>query len=108
MTDLNPNLPPVEQYRLAAKDWVQKDSAARMLEECKTSVLSQRMNATGESATTKAERIVKASPEWREYLESMVKAREAANLAKVKLKYVEMKYYEWQSANATKRAEMRL
>jgi hypothetical protein len=38
----------------------------------------------------------------------MVNARTAANLAKVKLEWTRMRFNEWQSENATKRAEMRL
>ena len=104
----NSNQYPSEQFRLAAKDWVEKDGAARMLEEAKTAVLSQRMSALGDMPVSKAERIIKASDEWRDYITKMVKAREAANLAKVRMEYVKMKAWEHQSANATARAEMRL
>jgi hypothetical protein len=38
----------------------------------------------------------------------MVKAREHASLLKVQLEYIRMKFSEWQSAEATRRAEMRL
>ena len=99
---------PSEQYRLVAKDWVQKDGAARMLEDNKTTVLSQRMSELGKLPVSTAERTVKASPEWSEYIDRMVEARTAANLAKVKMKYIEMKYFEWQSQNASRRSEMRL
>lgn len=102
------NAPLSEQFRLAAKDWVDKDSAASMLEETKTAVLSQRMAALGDMPVNRAEQIVKASPEWHEWIAGMVKARTTANLAKVKLEWVRMRFQEWQSENATKRAEMRL
>lgn len=102
------NLPPSEQYRVAAKDWVEKDKAARMLEETKTAVLAQRMKALGDMPATHAEREVKASPEWMEFLETMVAAKTAANLAKVKIEYIRMRASEWQSENANRRAEMRM
>ena len=102
------NNPLSEQFRLAGKDWSEKESAAQMLEQSKTAVLSQRMNALGDMPTTKAERLVKATPEWREYISEMVKAREAANFAKVNKEFVKMKYHEWQSMNASRRAEMRM
>lgn len=102
------NLPISEQFRLAAKDWVDKDSAASMLEETKSAVLAQRMAALGDIAVNRAEQIVKSSKEWHDWVAGMVKARTAANLAKVKLEYIRMKYGEYQSENATKRAEMRL
>ena len=97
-----------ERYREAAETWVQLDAAANLLEECKSSVLAQRMSALGDIPVTHAERIVKASEEWHDYVTKMVKAREAANLAKVKTEFVKMRAMEEQSANANKRAEMRL
>ena len=97
-----------EQFRIASKDWVDKDGAARLLEETKTAVLSRKMKALGDVPAAHAERDVKASEEWHDWITKMVDARTAANLAKAKLKYVEMKYWEHQSANATARAEMKL
>ena len=105
---MNANAPLSEQFRLAAKDWVDKDSAASMLEETKSAVLSQRMAALGDMAVSKAELQVKASQEWREFVEGMVRARTSANLAKVKLEWIRLKFNEWQSEAATKRAEMKL
>lgn len=102
------NAPLSEQYRLAAKDWVDKDSAASLLEETKSAVLSQKMAALGDMAVSKAELNVKASPEWMDFVVKMVNARTAANLSKVKMEWIRLKFHEWQSENATKRAEMRL
>jgi putative sterol carrier protein len=97
-----------EKYRLVAKQWVQADAAARILEETKSAVLAQRMAALGDKPAAHAERDVKASPEWSDFITGMVDARTAANLARVKLKYIEMKAAEQQSKEATKRAEMKL
>ncbi len=102
------NQPLSEQFRLAAKDWVAKDSAASMLEETKSAVLSHRMLALGDIAVNRAELQVKGSAEWADFIAKMVDARTAANLAKVKLEWIRMRHSEWQSENATKRAEMRL
>lgn len=102
------NLPWSEQFRIVAKDWVTADGAARMLEESKTAVLSQMMKALGDKPAAHAERDVKASQEWADYLTKMNDARTAANLKKVQMKYIDMKFSEWQSENANKRAEMRL
>lgn len=102
------NQPPSEQYRLAAKQWVEADSAARMLEETKTAVLSQRMKALGDMPAAHAEREVKASEEWADFIKSMVEARTSANLAKARMEWTRMKFMEWNSQNATRRAEMRL
>lgn len=102
------NLPLSEQFRLSAKDWVDKDSAASMLEETKSAVLAQRMAVLGDMPVNRAEQIVKASQEWHDWITGMVSARTAANLAKVKLEWVRMKFSEQQSEQATKRAEMKL
>jgi putative sterol carrier protein len=97
-----------EQFRLAAKDWVSKDAAANLLEETKSAVLAQRMNALGDIPVSHAERAVKASDEWLDFIRKMVEAREAANLAKVRCEYLRMKFSERQSYEATARAERRM
>lgn len=102
------NLPLSEQYRLIAKKWVDAKAAADLLEESKTAVLSQRMMATGEQTISKSEMVVKSSPEWQEYLSQMVEARQKANMLKVQLEYIQMQFSEWQSSEATRRAEMKL
>ena len=105
---MNANLPPSESFRVVAKDWVEKDSAASLLEETKSAVLAQRMKALGDMPVAHAEREVKASDEWSDFVVKMVNARTAANLAKVKMEFYRMKFMEWNSENATRRAEMKL
>ena len=107
MTDQS-NKPISEQFRIVAKQWVDADNAARLLEETKTAVLAQRMAAEGDMPAAHAERNVKASAEWHEFVASLVNARTAANLLKVKLEFIRMKFSEQQSYQATSRAEMRL
>ena len=97
-----------EQYRLVAKRWVEEDSAANLLEETKSAFLSQRMSQLGDMPVSRAELLVKASADWAEYVAKMVKAREKANMQKVHLEYLRMRFQEWSSENANKRAEMRL
>jgi ribosomal protein L17 len=97
-----------EQFRLAAKDWCEKDAAANILEETKSAVLSERMAALGDMPVSKAEMTVKASQEWREFIESMVTARKEANLAKVRCEWIRMRFQEWSSQQANDRAERRL
>jgi hypothetical protein len=97
-----------EEYRMAAKAWVDLDGAARLLEETKTAVLSQKMKQQGDMPVSKAELIVKASPEWADFIARMCKARTDANLAKVKLEWVRMRFSEWQALDASARAEMKL
>lgn len=102
------NAPLSEQFRLAAKDWVEKEGAARLLEEGKTATLAERMNALGDVPVSHAERDVKASPEWRDYIRRMCEARTAANLAKVKLEFLRMRHMEQTSYEATARMEAKL
>lgn len=102
------NEPISEQFRVTAKAWVEADAAASILEETKSAVLSQKMLALGEMPVNKAEKLVKASEEWSEHVTKIVKAREAANLLKVKMEYLRMRFMEWNSESATKRAEMKL
>ncbi len=102
------NKPISEQYRIVAKQWVDADNAARMLEETKTAVLSQKMAEQGDMPVSSAERNVKASPEWFEFIEKMVTARTASNFLKVKLEFLRMRFSEQQSYEATARAESRL
>lgn len=102
------NLPLSEQFRVVAKQWVDADAAANILEDTKSAVLAERMVALGDMPVSKAEMQVKASKEWREHVETIGAARKEANKLKVQLEYIRMQSMEWQSENATKRAEMRL
>jgi hypothetical protein len=102
------DIPISEQYRIVAKKWVDADSAATLREETKSAFYSQLMLEHTDKPVNRAEIAVKASDEWQDFVASMVEARKEANLLKVQLKYIEMKFYEWQSYNATKRAEMKL
>lgn len=97
-----------EQYRIAAKSWVELDGVARMLEETKTAILSKKMKALGDMPSSHAEREVKASDEWHDFIKAMVDARTAANLSRVKMEYVKMKHMEAQSVEANQRHEARL
>jgi hypothetical protein len=105
---MDSNLPWSEQYRIVAKQWVDADAAATILEDTKSAVMAERMLALGEMAINKSEALVKASPEWRRHIESIVNARRAAIKLKVQLEYLRMKFSEWQSHEATKRTEARL
>lgn len=102
------NTPLSEQFRLAAKDWCQKDAAANLREESKSAVLARLIAAQGDLPVNRAETNVKASKEWQDYINEMVQARSDASEAKVKLEWIRMKFNEWQSAEANKRAEMKL
>lgn len=99
-----------EQFRIIAKEWVDLDGAARMLEASKDAVLSQMIMRIGATATSQAaaERMAKSSPEWADYIKKMVDAKTAANLKKVHLEYMRMRHSEWIAGDANARAERRL
>ena len=102
------DVPVSEQYRLAALDWVAMDAAARMLEEGKTTYLAQQKARLGEMADAKAERIVKSSPEWADYIKKMVNAKTSANRQKVECDFLKMRSMERNSEEANARAEKKL
>jgi hypothetical protein len=105
---MNADKPLSEQYRIVAKKWVDADGAANMLEETKSAVLSKMMVDLGDMPVSKAEMQVKASDAWREHITQMVEARSQASLLKVQMEYIRMKFHEWQSHAANRRAEMKL
>jgi hypothetical protein len=104
----SPNLPLSEQYRIIAKKWVDADSAANLLEETKSAFLAKMMAMQGDMPVSRAEMNVKASAEWTDYVTKMVRAREQAALLKAQLEFIRMRFAEWNSMEATKRAEMKL
>lgn len=97
-----------ERFRVAAEDWVDKESAAQLLEDTKSTVLAQKVAVFGDIPVNRAENLVKQSPEWRHYLEEIVKARKEANAAKVNMEYERLRFMENQSREANARAEMKL
>ena len=97
-----------ERYRVAAKEWVQLDHAARLMEETKSAVLSQQMAVLGDIPVGRAEKIVKGSDDWSKFIQAMVEARTSANLKKVEIEWLKMRFSEQQSREATERAERRL
>ena len=105
---LDQERPLSEQFRLVAKKWVDADKAASLLEETKSAVLARMMSAQGDMPVNRAELNVKSSEEWMEFITNMVKAREKAALLKVQLEYIRMRFNEWQSHAANRRAEMKL
>jgi len=101
-----------EKFRVVAKQWVEADAAASLMEELKTTTLATKKAALiakeGDMPDTKAERKVKAGADWNEYITTMCKLRKEANLLKMQLKYIEMNFMMNQSMEATGRAEMKM
>ncbi len=97
-----------ERYRLAALDWVATDAAARMLDEGKSAYIAQQINKLGDMAHAKAERIVKSSPEYADYIKKMVNAKTAANRQRVECDFLKMRHMERTSEEANARSERKL
>lgn len=101
-----------EQFRIVAKQWVDADAAASLMEELKTTTLEKMKNdlieRDGPMPDNTATRLAKCHPDWEQYLRDMCKHRADANRLKVQMEYIRMKHSEWQSAEATARAERRL
>lgn len=114
----NPDKPISEQFRIVAKQFNELDTAAKLLEECKTATLSQMIQNEIKHAEeheegltlphNKAEMRVKASDDWKEYVYQMVKARSEANLKKIQLDYIRMQFTEWQMNMASARDERKM
>lgn len=102
------NRPLSEIYLEAAEEWADAEAAAQLLEDTKSAVLSQRMLALGDMAVSKAEMLIKATPDWHDYLKKIVEARHQANLLKVKKEYIDKKFNEWQSQRADERVGARM
>lgn len=97
-----------EIYEEAGNAWADADAAADLLEQCKSSFLAEKILNYPQDAHNKAEAKVKASPEWKRYIDDMVNARKLANRLKIKLETIRMRFGEWQSDEANNRAQARL
>ncbi len=106
MDDYEPPL--IEQFRLASEEWIDRDAAARLLEQTKTSVFAQKCAALGDIPVNRAEQMVKASKEWHDHVLKIVDAETEANKSKLRMDYVKMKYFEQQRMDANTRAEMKM
>jgi hypothetical protein len=102
------NTRPSDDYQTVAHRWVTLDASARMLEEGKTAFFAQKCNLQGDIPVNRAEQIVRASPEWANYIKRMVDAKTEANKARVEMEFYRMRFQEWQSDAANERTETRL
>ena len=97
-----------EQYRLAALEWVDLDSAARIMEDSKSAIVAQWMSDHGDMPVSRAEAKVKASDDYLRLIEDIANARTKANKAKVQCEYLRMRFSEEVSREATSRIERRM
>ena len=105
----NRDKPLSERFRLTGKEWVQANKVASSMEEGKTSALAKKktelMNKQGEMSEAKAERIVKSSNDWAEYLQAMVNLRAIADDLKIELDALQIEKSEQINESANSRAE---
>ena len=97
-----------EEFRVVAKQWVDADAAASLLEDTKSAMFSQLVLGSADTSIARAEHTARASEAYREHIAKMTEARRAANLLKVQMKYIEMRYGEWQSRDANARKERQM
>ena len=90
---MNSNQPMSEQFRICAKAWADAEAAASLLEESKSAVLAQRMAALGDVPINRAERDVKSSEEWGDYIKRRCAMRGPAPTSpRSSCEYIRMKY----------------
>ena len=97
-----------DQFRAQGEKWSDLESAASLLENMKSVVMAQKQSALGDIPVSHAEKTVKASAEGEEYVRSCEEARHQANLAKIELEYMRMKFQEWSSDQANQRQELKM
>jgi len=102
------NRPLSEIYAEAGEDWSSKEAAAQLLEETKSAIMAQRQAMLPEMPVNRAEQIVKASPDWHDHIEKIVEARRVANLAKIELEVIRMRFNEQNNIQANARLEMKM
>lgn len=102
------NRPLSEIFAIVGEQWTDADAAASLLEDCQGAFLAERMLLCGDMAVSRAEMLVKASAEWRDYVVKKVDARKKANRLKVQLEQVRMRHREWIGQDANERMAARL
>ncbi len=102
------NRPISEQFYEAALEWSDKEAAASLKEDLKSSVMSQMMIALGEMPVNRAEATVKASTEWVNHVTGIVELRRDANKAKAYMEVIRMRFQQWSNEQANARTEARL
>jgi hypothetical protein len=105
---MDSNLPLSEQYARKGALWVDAEAAASIMEQTKTVVMSQKVKALGDMPSSRAEHIVRATPEWEQFIRDMVEARRMANQYKVDMQVLRMRNSEWIGEDANRRVEAKL
>jgi hypothetical protein len=79
-----------------------------MYEETKSSILAQKKAELGDIPDNKAERMVKSSRFWMDFITQGVNLRTEANRLKIQIEEIKMRHMINQSREATERAERKM
>ncbi|HEX3156739.1 MAG TPA: hypothetical protein VHV32_19070 [Candidatus Angelobacter sp.] len=90
----------------AGESWADAEAAAALLEETRKSMLAKLMNESAVASIAGKEMVALASEEYREYVDGMVKARAAANKARVRYDSAKVLAELRRTKESTRRAEM--
>lgn len=98
-----------ELYRITSHEWAEADGLAREFEERKSIYIAEQINKRCEFdsklSQAAAERQVKGSPEYADFIAQMTNARTEANHLRAEQKYLELRHSEWLVKNAAARRE---
>lgn len=97
----------VEMVR-AGEEWADAEAAAQALEESRKSVLAKVMNEQSVAALGAKEMHALADERYTAHVEAMVKARKAANIARVRYDCRKVLADLRRSQESTRRAEMQI
>lgn len=105
-----------ELFRIAGDKWVAAKKKRDLIKGLKDTVLIRRKREIIDDARHAGERIskvdaediVKASTEWEDYIRGLAEAEEATESAWVVCQELEMRFSEWQSAEANARRERQM
>lgn len=92
----------------AGEEWADAQAAADILEETRRSVLAKLMNEAPHASIAGKEMQALADGEYRTFVENMVRARKAANKARVRYDSAKVLAELRRSEESTRRAEMSL
>lgn len=90
----------------AGEDWADADAAATLLEETKKSVLAKLMNDAPHASIAGKEMLALGTIEYTAHIEGMVRARKAANKARVRYDSAKVLAELRRSEESTRRAEL--
>jgi hypothetical protein len=90
------------------EEWADRNAAADLLEETKSTLLAKLTKEHLELPAWKAEAMAKGDHRYESHIESMVSARRAANLARVRYDGAKIMGEFARSAESTRREEMKL